>query len=116
MLMKKKKSETIQKIEKASTPTLKKPFVRKAIGVTAILLSTSIFVQGIPLLYVFLGAYLGVPADAKIGDMDSMIWLLTCVTLMPLAVYGFVKWVKYLANRFFKTPSNPLLALVKKGK
>lgn len=79
-------------------------YIVRAIGAFFMLISVSFFVQIIPLVYVFTGAYLSIPADAKIGDMDTMVWLLTCVTIMLIAVYGFIQWMKWLWNRFILNP------------
>lgn len=76
----------------------------RAIGAFFLLMSVSLFVQVIPLIYVFTGAYLSIPTDAEIGDMDTMVWLLTCVTIMLIAVYGFIQWMKWLWNRFIINP------------
>ncbi|MGX1195852.1 hypothetical protein [Metabacillus sp. SLBN-84] len=113
MKMLTKKSTVQTQPESKVAPVQKKTFATKAFGAFLLAMSTSVFVQGIPLMFVFIGAYLGVPADAAAGDMDTMVWLLTSVTMMILAVYGFIKWMKFLWRRFITNPA-PLFLFKKK--
>lgn len=108
-----KKAEAHKPSTNKTVPMNKKSFVTRALGVIFLAISVSVFVQGIPLLYVFLGAYLGVPADAKVSNMDTMIWLLTCLTMMILALYAFISWTKFLWRRFIANP-RPLVSPFKK--
>lgn len=85
-------------------PTNKNTFLSKVLGAIFLSLSLSVFIQGVPLMFVFIGAYLGVPAEARVGDMDTMIWLLTSVTMMLLALYTFITWMKFLWRRFITNP------------
>lgn len=104
--------------ETPSTPAWKKPIVQKAIGLVLLLVSVSVFAQGIPFMFLFIAAYMGLPVDATVGDMNSVVWLLTSVTMMIVALYAFHKWSKFLVARFIskKVAPNPPLALAKKGK
>ncbi|MCC2248987.1 hypothetical protein JUJ52_03315 [Virgibacillus sp. AGTR] len=76
----------------------------RILGVIFLTMSVSVFAQGIPLMFVFIGAYLGIPTDATVGEMDTMVWLLTSVTMMILAVYAFLAWMKYLWRIFITNP------------
>lgn len=96
-------------------PTNRNTFLTKTVGVILLSFSLSVFIQGVPLMFVFIGAYLGVPVDAKVGNMDTMIWLLTSVTMMLLALYGFITWMKFLWRRFITNPA-PLGLFKKKEK
>ena len=116
MFKKKKETPVKPSAEKASIPVFKRPSVRKAIGLALLVASASVFVQGLPLMYIFIGVYMGVPTDTTMGNMDSMVWLLTSVTLSAIAVYGFVKWMKFLFNRFVKKAPAALKVLDGKGK
>ena len=77
-------------------------FAKSAFGLVLLVMSASVFVQVIPLVYIFIGGLLGLPADAKLNTMDGGIWVLTCVTTMLIAVYGFIAWSKYVWNRFVR--------------
>ncbi|MCR6108736.1 hypothetical protein HXA34_20780 [Salipaludibacillus agaradhaerens] len=106
-----KKMQVLKPIEtNLTSPKPKKNVLTKLFGVCLLIASLSVFAQGIPLMFVFIGAYLGVPADAVIGNMDTMIWLLTSVTMLILSVYAFVSWMKFLWRRFIIDPK-PLLQL-----
>jgi hypothetical protein len=100
----KKKQQASESPDKKITVN-KNTFIRKTIGLALLVISASVFIQGIPLMFVFIGAYLGVPADATIGNMDTMIWLLTCVTMMVLVLYAFLTWMKCLWRQFMAKPN-----------
>ena len=72
----------------------------RILGVGILAMSLSVFVQSVPLLFVFLGGILGVHPDAKASDMDTMVWLLTSVTMMVLSLYVFIRWIRYVGRRF----------------
>lgn len=82
----------------------KKGYALKALGAFIMAMSVSVFVQAVPFMFLFIGAYLGIPADAPI-NMDTMVWLLTSVTMMILAVYGFILWMKFLWRKFMDRPN-----------
>jgi hypothetical protein len=113
MLYKKAKSHLSPVNYTPSTST--NTFVPRGLGAILLAISLSVFTQGVPLMFVFIGAYLGVPADAKVGNMDTMVWLLTSVTMMFLVLYGFISWMKFLWRRFITNPV-PLHLFKKKEK
>jgi len=78
---------------------------KRGFGLVLLAMSASVFIQMIPLVYIFIGGLLGLPADAKLTSMDGAIWLLTCVTAMLIAVYGFIAWTKYVWGRFVNAPA-----------
>lgn len=98
-----KKVETVNREDVKELPKQSKGsrFGAYLTGVALVLFSVSVFMQAVPLMYVFIGAYLGLPADATIGSVDSIVWILTSLTLMLLVVYGFIRWMTFLTKRFF---------------
>lgn len=108
-----KKAEPHTPSTNKTVPMHKKSFATRALGVFFLAISASVFVQAIPLMYVFIGAYLGVPADATVSQMDTLVWLLTSFTMMILAVYAFISWMKFLWRRFITNP-RPLFSSFKK--
>lgn len=110
-----KKQSHLSPVNHTAAPSNTKPFLSKGLGAIILAISLSVFMQGIPLMFVFIGAYLGVPADAKVSNMDTMVWLLTSVTMMLLALYTFIAWMKFLWRKFITNPA-PLHLFKKKEK
>lgn len=98
-----KKVETVSREDVKELPKQSKGsrFAAYFAGVALVLFSVSVFIQFVPLMYVFIGAYLGIKADATIGSIDSIVWILTSLTLMLIVVYGFIRWMTFLTKRFF---------------
>lgn len=90
--------------ESQTAMTPMKKISTRVFGVVILGVSLSLFVQALPFMYIFLGAYIGVPTDASVSDMDTMVWLLTSATMMILALYVFVTWMKYAWYRFMMNP------------
>lgn len=110
-----KKQSHLSPVNQPATPASTNTFLSKGLGAILLVISLSMFMQGVPLMFVFIGAYLGVPADATVGNMDTMVWLLTSVTMMFLALYSFITWVKFLWRKFITNPA-PLNLFKKKEK
>lgn len=103
-MIKKNATTHLTPVNPVVTNTKTSPFLSRGLGAILLAMSLSVFAQGIPLMFVFIGAYLGVPAEAKIGDMDTMVWLLTSLTMMILVLYAFISWMKFLWRRFVTNP------------
>ena len=112
----KKKADVRKFPESKIALTTGKKFAIRALGAFILAMSVSVFAQGIPLLFVFIGAYLGVPADATINDMDTMVWVLTSVTMMIVAVYAFITWMKFVRRRFIAKPAPIFTSFKRKAK
>jgi hypothetical protein len=110
-----KKAQTPKLTGNKTVPMNKNTFTSKVLGIILLSMSLSVFVQAVPLMYIFIGGYLGVPSDAKIGSMDTMVWILTSVTMMILSLYTFITWMKFLWRRFITNPT-PLRLWKKKEK
>lgn len=111
-----KKADVRKFPESKTALTPKKKFATRVFGAFLLAMSVSVFAQGIPLLFVFIGAYLGVPAEATINDMDTMVWLLTSITMMVVAVYAFITWMKFVWSRFITNPTSLLQSFKIKGR
>ncbi|WP_078598688.1 hypothetical protein [Evansella clarkii] len=111
-MMTAKKVQTLKPAETTALPKPKKHLLTRMFGALLLLVSGSMFMQGIPLMFVFIAAYLGIPADATVGGIDTMVWLLTSVTMMVLAIYVFIVWIKFIWGRFITNPK-PLFSLFK---
>lgn len=95
-----KQKSPVPSVAKARRKAFFSKLFMRLIGCLGLLATTSLLVQGIPLLFIFLGGMMGIPADANINTMDTMIWLLTCVTMMMFVLYVSIAWLKFLWNRF----------------
>lgn len=73
--------------------------IRKVSGVFLALISFSVFVQGLPFVFIFIGGYIGIPTDISMNSMDAMIWLLTSVGTLAVLTVGFVYWIKFIVRR-----------------
>lgn len=91
-------------------------FMTRAFGILSIGISFSVFVQLIPFLFLFLAGYIGVPADKSLNNMNSMVWILTCVTIMLVTVYGFIAWMKFLWRRLISQPKSIFTLIKRRGK
>lgn len=108
---KKHTDEHVRNINEAKKPDAKSNnqsklsrYMIRTTGAFFLALSVSIYAQLVPLLFVFIGAYLGIPSDASMNDMDSMIWLLTSITMMILSIFAFIAWIKFVWRRFITDP------------
>lgn len=110
-----KKAQAPKPTGNKTVPMHKNTFASKVLGAIILSMSLSVFVQGVPLMYVFIGGLLGLPADAKIGSVDTMIWILTSVTMMLLSLYTFIAWMKFVWRRFITNPT-PMRLWKKKEK
>lgn len=63
------------------------------IGIGALLigLTLSLYVQGLPLVAVFAGAMLGIPADGAVPAADMMIWGSINFGFVLLITYGVIQ-------------------------
>lgn len=84
---------------------VKKSVVR-ALGVFLLGASVSIYVQALPLVFVFLGGYMRLPSDGSATIMDLSIWILTCVGILIPSIYVFIVWMKFVWRRFVKNPQS----------
>lgn len=75
-------------------------WVSTATGLLALFLSVTVYMQALPMVFVFSGGFMGIPSDATMNDVDSVIWLFTSFALMLVSVYGFIAWAKYLFGKF----------------
>ena len=73
-------------------------------GMFVLVMSAGLFVQALPLVYVFIGVYLGLPAEVSFTDMDTLVWMLTSISMMILILYAFITWMKFIWRRFVKHP------------
>ncbi|MCL6663441.1 hypothetical protein [Paenibacillus amylolyticus] len=90
-------------------------FMTRAVGIFTLGMSLSLFVQLMPFVYLFVAGYIGVPADKSLDNMNSMVWILTCVTIMLVTVYGFIAWMKFVWRCLIKQPK-PILWYMKREK
>lgn len=90
-------------------------FVTRAFGFISLGISFSLFVQLVPFLFLFVAGYIGIPADKSLNNMNSMVWILTCVTIMFVTVYGFIAWMKFLWRRLICQPKS-IFSLIKRSK
>ncbi|OMF76777.1 hypothetical protein [Paenibacillus glucanolyticus] len=81
-------------------------FVSRAVGVFTLGISVSLFVQLVPFVFLFLAGYIGVPADKSLNNLNSMVWILTSVTVMIVTVYGFIAWMKFVWHRLISRPKS----------
>lgn len=100
-----KKAQTPKVTGNKTVPMNKNTFALKGLGFILLAMSLSVFVQAVPLMYIFIGGYLGIPADARVGNMDTMVWILTSVTMMILTLYAFITWMKFVWRRFITNPT-----------
>lgn len=92
----------------ASEPRISKValFMARAVGVFTLGMSVSLFVQLVPFVFLFVAGYIGVPADKTLDNMNSMVWILTCVTIMLVTVYGFIAWMKFVWRHLISQPKS----------
>lgn len=69
-------------------------------GVVFILTSLSLYVQAVPLLYVFVGGYVGVAFQGTPNTTDLMVWAFASLSVLVPTVYGFIQWIRFLYRRF----------------
>lgn len=105
-------SEGVQ--QDTGTSNLSKWFVRM-FGIILILASLSIYMQFVPMLFIFTGAYIGIPKDTVIGNMDSVVWILTSITFMILSLYVYIAWLLYAWRRFIVQASSLKLPMLRKS-
>lgn len=89
-----------QNVDTHTNTSMSSKITTRIIGLITLGMSTSMFVQGLPFLFIFLGGMMGIPTDAKFTSIDTVIWLLTSVAMMIVAVYVFITWMKYVWRRF----------------
>jgi hypothetical protein len=91
-------------------------FMTRVFGFISLALSVSLFVQLVPFLFLFVAGYIGVPADKSLNNMNSMVWILSCVTIMLVTVYGFIAWMKFLWRRLIIQPKSIFTLIKRRGK
>ena len=62
--------------------------VRPAIGAALIALIVSVYLQSLPIVMVFIGAYLGVDGQVDLSPEDLMLWGGTAFGVILLTLYG----------------------------
>ncbi|WP_145142329.1 hypothetical protein [Paenibacillus sp. Y412MC10] len=87
-------------------------FMTRAVGVFTLGISISFFVQLLPFVFLFVAGYIGVSANKSLNDMNSMVWILTCVTIMLVTAYGFIAWMKFVWRRLISQPK-PIFSFFK---
>ncbi|MGC6586659.1 hypothetical protein ACPV3A_17030 [Paenibacillus sp. Dod16] len=91
-------------------------FVSRSVGVFTLGISVSLFVQLVPFIFLFLAGYIGVPADKSLNNLNSMVWILTSVTVMIVTVYGFITWMKFVWHRLINQPKSFSLFIKRRKK
>lgn len=100
MSKKNQKTNTVDKGKKFGVLTNKSPSWKtigtKVFGVSIITVSFATMVQILPLLFVFVGAYMGLQPNVSLGHIDAVIWALTCVSVLVVALYVYINCLKYV--------------------
>ncbi|MBD7970315.1 hypothetical protein [Paenibacillus gallinarum] len=91
-------------------------FMTRVFGIFTLGLSVSLFVQLVPFVFLFVAGYIGIPADKSLNNMNSMVWILTCVTIMLVIVYGFIAWMKFVWRRLISQPKSIFLFIKRRKK
>lgn len=73
--------------------------VRPAIGAALIALIVSVYLQSLPIVMVFIGAYLGVDGQVDLSPEDLMLWGGTAFGVILLTLYG----MHYLFKKIYKS-------------
>lgn len=94
------------KESESTTKNNVKKSVLRAVGVFLLGASISIYVQALPLVFVFLGGYMRLPSDGSATIMDLSIWILTCVGILIPSIYVFIVWMKFVWQRFVRNPQS----------
>lgn len=105
-----KTTETTTVVKEKSNESFGMKAVRQFMrlgGVVSILLSLVLYAQVLPLAFVFIGTFLGIPADVSDMTMDLMIWLMTGAAFGALSVWLMVQIIKTLWTRLVMNPPNP---------
>lgn len=95
----------VKESERNARNNVKKSVLR-AVGVILLGVSTSIYVQVLPLVFVFLGGYMRLPLKGSATIMDLSIWILTCVGILIPSIYAFITWMKFVWKRFVRNPQS----------
>lgn len=74
-------------------------FFVRVFGLFLMTLVSVIYVQLVPLLLIFLGGYMGIPVDAGINSMDTMIWILASLAMIGPLLYGYIKIITKIWHR-----------------
>lgn len=90
-------------------------FMTRAVGIFTLGMSVSLFVQLVPFVFLFVAGYIGVPADKTLNNMNSMVWILTCITIMLVTVYGFIAWMKFVWRSLISQPKS-IFSFIKRRK
>ncbi|KQY91001.1 hypothetical protein ASD24_24715 [Paenibacillus sp. Root52] len=101
----------------ASEPSMSKTtlIMTRVVGIITVGLSVSLFVQLIPFVFLFIAGYVGIQPTASLNNMNAMVWILSCVTIMLVTVYGFITWMKFIWRRLISQPKN-ILSLIQRRK
>lgn len=71
-------------------------FAISMLSLLFVAVSIGVYIQLLPLVYVFLGAMMGLSPDVKIGQMDLVVWAMTCIGVtLPLS-YLLIRICRYL--------------------
>lgn len=81
---------------------LRKLLLMRTLGSVILLVSTGVFLQTLPILFIFAGAYLGIPATIDYANTDTLVWLLTSTGILVLSLYGYIVYIKGIWNFFMK--------------
>lgn len=78
----------------------------RALGLLILGFSASLYIEGLPIVFVFLTGYVGVRLDAKLSTVGSGLWLLSCIGVMLPLLYVFLAWIRFVWHRFLVHPES----------
>ena len=79
-----------------------KRIMRRIVGFTIISVTFGMYIQALPIIFVFLGSMIGVYADTIYDDANTIVWVLTSVGLMAPTIYALIRWCQYIWSDFIK--------------
>lgn len=72
------------------------------LGIFLIVLMVTMFMQGLPLIVAFTGAYLGIPVTGDIPTADIIVWMSTNFGLILIILYGVIKLSSMTFNKLVR--------------